>query len=65
MQGGVTLGGEILNFGGGSDNPGPNGGGNTVRTFYPCTDQKCDITEVRSHIICALRPVLTLRLWPG
>ena len=52
----MKLGGEILNFGGGSDNPGPNGGGNTVRTFDPCTDQTCDITEVRTRIygLCAL-----------
>ena len=43
-------GGQILDLGGGSDNPGPNGGGNTVRTFNPCTDQTCDIVEARSQI---------------
>ena len=57
-QGGTRPGGQILNLGGGSDNPGPNGGGNTVRTFDPCTDNTCDIVEARplTNALSAWRP---------
>lgn len=49
VQGDVLFGGDVVNLGGGGDEPAPdpNGGGDSVRVLQSCSDSTCQFFEVR------------------